>query len=307
MWSYLADRRQVVQTVSGTSDPLTLDSGAAQGSILGPLFFIIFVNDLKWYLANTFSVSYADDSHSIARSRHLDEALEADNEIKQRYEFWLNCNRLILNKDKGKAIIMTLRQQAVIPGSRCMTVLGVTIDSRLTWDAHGEALAARLTRAAFLLRRLSFVVDPFVLRSAYFATFHSIMSYCVLLWGHSSISGRIFGIQRKAVRVVFGLGYRQECQQAFVELRILTLPCLYVYRCLQNVKKNIAEKMIYTLTKVELRNAERQLISGARKCTIYSTSPSETYPHKNSENAFKIISWKRLFTVSVSALTVCVR
>jgi len=66
------------------------------------------------------------------------------------------------------------------------------------------------------------------------------MSYCVLLWGHSSISGRIFGIQRKAVRVVFGLGYRQECQQAFVELRILTLPCLYVYRCLQNVKKNIA-------------------------------------------------------------------
>ena len=83
-----------------------------------------------------------------------------------------------------------------------------------------------------------------MLRTTYFATFHTIISYCVLLWGHSAIVGRVFALQRRAVRVVGGLGYRQDCKKTFAELRIMTLPGVYAFRCLQMVRMGISK---YTL------------------------------------------------------------
>ena len=86
-----------------------------------------------------------------------------------------------------------------------------------------------------------------MLRMVYFADFHAVMSYCLLIWGHSAIAQRIFALQRKAVRIVGGAGYRDDCKTLFISLKIMTLPSLYVFRCVQYINKHINQ---YTVSGV---------------------------------------------------------
>ena len=119
-----------------------------------------------------------------------------------------------------------------------MNILGVHIDDKLSWNLHGDFLAKRLCKSVYLLRRLSCTVERRVLRMAYFAVFHSILSYCVLVWGHASVARRMFALQRRAIRIVGGVGYRDECRPLFINLGIMTLPALYIYRSMQYVRKH---------------------------------------------------------------------
>lgn len=70
------------------------------------------------------------------------------------------------------------------------------------------------------------------------------MSYALLCWGHASAAGRIFGLQRRAVRVLDFVSYRADCRDSFAKLGILTLPSLYILQCLLYVKNNFGK---YTL------------------------------------------------------------
>ena len=116
--------------------------------------------------------------------------------------------------------------------------LGVHIDPKARWGAHIDALALKLNKNLYLLRRLAENISQTVLRTAYFAVFHAHLSYAVLVWGHASGAQRLFGLQRKAVRIVSGLGYRDDCRATFKELGILTLPSLYILENLLYVKGN---------------------------------------------------------------------
>ena len=101
-------------------------------------------------------------------------------------------------------------------------------------------MSGSLSSVVFLLRRLAESVSTHLLRMTYFAFFQSRLTYGVLSWGHSSILERIFAIQRRAVRVVAGLDYREDCRTAFVHLKIMTLPSLYIFECLKYVTTNRA-------------------------------------------------------------------
>ena len=63
--------------------------------------------------------------------------------------------------------------------------------------------------------------------------------YGILLWGHSPVLGRIFGIQRRVVRVLSGLGYQDDCRISFSELNIMTVPSLYIYECLKYIRSEV--------------------------------------------------------------------
>lgn len=89
-----------------------------------------------------------------------------------------------------------------------------------------------------MLRSLSKCVSINVLRTAYFAVFHSHLSYATLAWGHSSGMTRLFRIQRKAVRIIAGLPFREDCRQQFSSLGILTLPCVFILECVLYVRRN---------------------------------------------------------------------
>ena len=210
--SYFQGRTQIVRMESEHSEPIQIKTGTAQGSILGPLLFIIFLNDLPHYLKDVVSVLYADDSNTVLRGKLLEDVVERSNQTYIGIEKWFSCNGFAMNKEKSGELMLTLRKHNLKLKSFSVNVLGVHIDPTLSWNIHGDVIAKRLCKSVFLLRRLSFAVDRSVLRMTYFAVCHSLLTYCVLLWGHSAIAHRIFALQRRAVRIVGHAEYRQDCR-----------------------------------------------------------------------------------------------
>ena len=204
---------------------------------MAPLLFLIYTNDLPANLSNGHALLYADDTTLFTCGSVLTEVERSHNQLLKDAEEWFSANRLSLNMEKTEKMIFSLREA---PNEReYCKFLGINIDTGLTWHHHGDVLAGRLCSAVFALRRLSEIVSPGILRTSYFSLFNSHISYGLLAWGHSSIVKRIFGIQRRAIRVLARLDYREDCQEAFRNLKILTLPSLYIYECLKYVTANI--------------------------------------------------------------------
>ena len=92
-----------------------------------------------------------------------------------------------------------------------------------------------------MLRQLSQIILPAVLRGAYYGVFHARMVYGILVWGHSAVRVRVFGLQRRAVRIIAGLGYRADVREAFRLVGVLTLPAAYILECVCYVHRHLDE------------------------------------------------------------------
>lgn len=231
--SYLSDRSQYVSHNSLRSSLRSITFGVPQGSALAPTLFLVYINDIVQCNTQSTLILYADDTNLV--SKHPDLAtLEIESASAGRaVESWFLSNRLCLNVDKTQKILFTLRDTHGAPKSGdSATFLGITIDSKLTWEHHVNTLSSKLSRQLYLIRNLTRHTSTRIVLIAYFSYFHSRLSYSILNWGHSAHTCRIFGLQRKCVRVIRGLGYRESCREHFAMLGILTVPCVYILQCL---------------------------------------------------------------------------
>ena len=169
--SYLRHREQVVVYNNEISESANMTIGVPQGSTLGPLLFLLYVNDLPQYICNGNISMFADDTilyttgETIHDSKvHLQQCLDSVIE-------WYDNNRLKLNSNKCQSLLIALSQK-ISPQERaslslkikdepvqqvhCTKYLGVNVDDELKWNQHVLAVASKLTRLISWFRRLSF-------------------------------------------------------------------------------------------------------------------------------------------------------
>lgn len=156
-----------------------------------------------------------------------------------------------------------------------LKLLGVVLDPSLSWKQHVAHVSKKLNQTIFLIRNLKQFAPISVVLSAYFALFASHLNYAVTCWGHSCHAKRIFGLQRKVLRIMDGLGYREEVRDSFKKLKVLTFPSIYILQSLLLIKKassNLLTNQDFhtynTRFKHNLRPSRLRLKS-SRNCTTY--------------------------------------
>ena len=108
--------------------------------------------------------------------------------------------------------------------------LGIYVDQGLTWDCHVDSVCSKLASGIYVLRQLSKYCPPQILMTAYYGVIYPHLSYGIALWGGCTNVNfsRMFILQKKAVRIIAKLKGRESCRPAFKNLKLLTLPCLYI-------------------------------------------------------------------------------
>ena len=127
----------------------------------------------------------------------------------------------------------------MLEASTSTLFLGITLDSKLQWGAHIAYLSARLSSAAYAIRKVRGLTDVDTARLVYFSYFHSVMSYGILLWGRAADIQSIFVLQKRAVRAIYQLGTRVSLREKFKEIGIMTVASQYIYVNIIHVRQNI--------------------------------------------------------------------
>jgi len=239
--NYLSNRRQAVYCNGEWSSVAISNCGVPQGSVLGPLLFLVAINDLPFCINNT-SYLYADDTTLMSRGSDLS-FLEQEVKVNlSTAAVWFAANFFSMNGQKTQAVIFGLRPYpATLAPETCDVVkfLGVHVDHQLTWSYHIKHVCIRLSRLVFLFRRLRNLVPQDYLRSAYFAFFQSILSYGIIFWGNGAHINDVLLLQKKVLRIISNAHHLEHCRPIFINFKILTVVNLYIFNILLTSFKNL--------------------------------------------------------------------
>ena len=233
--SYLTNRTQFV-TINGTdSDIRSMEFGVPQGSVLGPLLFLLYINDLHNCIKYSTVRHFADDTNLLLVNSSLKQLKKHINIDLRCLSTWLKANKISLNVSKTEILIFRHVNKPInydlrikLDGKRLypsnyVKYLGLLIDPHLNWSFHTKSLASKLTRAAGMLAKVRHFVDKPTLRNIYFGIFSSLLTYGSQIWGqHKNFHvQRIIKLQDKAIRIINFADYHAPTSELYKTTKIL--------------------------------------------------------------------------------------
>ena len=242
--SYLSNRKQRVKLGNTLSEWSDLDKGVPQGSILGPLLFNVFLNDIFYFVNVCTLNNYADDNYLSSKGcskEYVEQNLKNDGTVLCK---WFQDNGMAPNLTKFVAFAMGFSSNmldmtitlndVLIESIPNINILGVNFDNKLNFDAHVNALCVKASRQVSVLQRLSYFLD-FESRKTIYRTFIlSNFSYCPVVWYFTSKKSMnmIAKIQERALRFVLKdyLSSYEELLETLqdVPIRITILRCIAI-------------------------------------------------------------------------------
>lgn len=248
--SYLSERCQFVSMNETVSDRKKIISGVPQGSILGPLIFNLYINDIVYTSSDVKFVIYADDTSIFISSPSDDYLFHKANLVLEELSTSAANNQLKINTKKTKAVVfhsigkqVSTKDNLVYRGSQIelvesIKVLGVYFSKSLQWDDHVNAVLQKLGAITGIVSRNRYLIPKQVKLLIYNALFASYLNYCHLVWGTTTESSllRLLLMQKRFLRIIANVPTVHPSEELFRRFKIIKTQDIYVYRLLREYR-----------------------------------------------------------------------
>ena len=286
--NYLTDRKQFVEFQEAQSPLLNIMCGVPQGSILGPLLYLLYVNDIS-YSCHSKILSFADDTTlCVSKSNLVTLFAEANLEINRLYN-WFCANKLSLNANKTKYIVikpphkkinfinMSIKiasTELTRVGTDCdetsTKFLGMHIDDSFSWKNHIVYVNSKMSRALFAIKQVKNILPCETLKTLYYTLVHPHLSYGLLAWGNASNSftNKTFLLQKRSLRIIHNAPYNCHTEPLFKSAGILKLTDLYEYQIVLFMYKYCRNQLPPSFNNVFQFNHEIQVARPTRQSKL---------------------------------------
>ena len=242
--NYLTNRKQFVEYNNHKSTMQNISCGVPQGSILGPLLFLLYINDLPQVSSQLSTIMFADDTNMFMQHSDLKFLEHTVNMQLEQVVKWLSINKLSLNVKKTHVMLFTKKH--VIANESALNImigkevvqlvmktkfLGVIVDQKLTWQDHINMLCNKIAKGIGILKKVKHKLDRKTLINLYYTFIFPYLTYCNIIWGNAAKVhiNRLLVLQKRTLRLIYNVDVRQSSKQLFHNANIMNVYELNIY------------------------------------------------------------------------------
>lgn len=322
--SYLNDRAHVTAVNGSRSNEQNSVCGIPQGSILGPLLFILYINDLPKYVTNVKVSMYADDTAIYYSSKDVNDIVDRMNYDLENVDNWLAKNKLSLNVDKTHFMLIGTPQKLAnvhdnvlnvkIKGSHIQRVnhckhLGIEIDEKLMWNNQIEQVRKKVLTGLYFLRKAANFIPKHHQSMLYKSIVAPHFDYCNVVWGrcNKTLSTKLQVLQNRAAKIITSTSRYGSSTQALNDLKWKNLEeklnvneAVTMYKIVNNLAPNyLCKRFVKKETCYNTRNKndflmEKPNTEYLRRSFSYRGAKLWNSLDDNVKNACNLISFKQL-------------
>lgn len=303
--SYLYNREQYVEVENFDektgkiekirSNPIKINNSIPQGSVIGCILFLIYINDLPKCITQS-CILFADDISLLTSCKNDINLNNNISDIFNDISSWMTDHNLDINYTKTK--IMQFRPYQKTPldihltynnitleSVDTFTLLGLDIDVHLNWKSHINKIRSKLSSFTYALSELRKATDLKTCLSAYYAYAFAWLRYGIILWGASVDAQDLFISQKKCIRILTNTKIPDSCTPHFRALKILTLVSIYILEISKFVRK-------YPIFFHKVNDQPRRYQSRHKHNLVIPTSKLKM--HKNSPHSMAVKIYNKI-------------
>ena len=278
--SYLENRRQAVKIGNSCSSVARVNLGVPQGSVLGPILYLLYVDEIPRISSNFSTCLFADDTSLLFRSSNFDEIFTLCNHELNRFYEWCCSNRLSINVSKTKFMIFSNRKVSNVrsielhnePLEHVSSVrfLGVELDENLKFNLHINNISQKISKNTGMIRKIKEFIPNDTLINLYHSLVEPYLYYCSLIFGGAFQShiNTLEVAQRKCVRVVGNQPYNAHSNPIFCRLKLLKMHDIYKFNLGVYVNKNMSFFNNNVRTNFHNTRSSNELIPAFQRLTL---------------------------------------
>ena len=257
--SYLQNRQQYVVYNNSESNCQMITCGVPQGSILGPLLFLLYINDMAHFSKILTLISVLVDTNILYTNSDIWELERLVNTELLILSDWFKANRLSLNIQKTNYMLFGYKHipknnsrnfnikidNIAISRVETTKFLGIIIDEKLKWQYHISYVALKLAKSLGILYRLKTKLPKSCLLTVYYSLIYPHLTYCNIVWGGAAkaIINELVVLQKRAIPIITNSNYRSNTTALFKELHILKLEDINMHCCCVFMYKFICKEL----------------------------------------------------------------
>lgn len=251
--SYLDSRMQYVEYNGSKSPHLRITCGVPQGSILGPILFLLYINDLCNAVEILHLILFADDTNAFVSHNEVSELNFIINTELNNLNKWFTANKLSVNIKKSCFMLFTGKRKIdsnsfkiLLNGTELTRVestkfLGIVIDEKLSWSQHIDLVINKIAKSAGLIGKLKHTLPRHALITLHNSLILPYINYCTMIWAANSLFRlkRIVVIQNRVIRIISGTDRFAHAPPLLKKYSILTVDDIYTLQVAQFMYKSI--------------------------------------------------------------------